>query len=47
MSKKKKENKNKKKKALHIGGVSKCKPLPPEPPKDREIHISGKSRHKR
>ena len=23
------------------------KPLPPPPPKDREIHISGKSRHKR
>jgi len=28
-------------------GVSKCNPLPPQPPKDREIHISGKSRHKR
>ena len=23
------------------------KPLPPPPPKDREIHISGKSRNKR
>mgnify|MGYP003653657323 CR=1 FL=1 len=30
-----------------LGSVSKCKPLPPEPPKDREIHISGESRHKR
>ena len=27
--------------------VSKNKPLPPPPPKDREIHISGKSRHKK
>ena len=26
-------------------GVSKNKPLPPPPPKDREIHISGKSKH--
>ena len=23
------------------------KPLPPLPPRDREVHISGKSRHKR
>ncbi len=27
--------------------VSKNKPLPPPPPKDREIHISGKSRYKK
>ena len=30
-----------------LGSVSKNKPLPPPPPKDREIHISGESRHKR
>jgi len=30
-----------------LHNVSKNKPLPPPPPKDREIHISGKSRHKR
>jgi hypothetical protein len=34
-------------KKLNIADVSKRKPLPPEPPKDREVHISGKSRHKR
>jgi hypothetical protein len=45
MSKKKKNRKSEK--ALHIADVSKRKPLPPEPPKDREVHISGKSRHKR
>ena len=28
-------------------GVSKNKPLPPPPPKDREIHISGESRRKK
>jgi len=32
---------------LDLFSVSKNKPLPPPPPKDREIHISGKSRHKR
>ncbi len=44
MSKKKKNKKSKK--ALHIGDVSKCKHLPPEPPKDREVHLFGFSRHK-
>lgn len=32
---------------LDIPVVSKCKPSPPEPPKDREIHLFGFSRHKR
>ena len=27
--------------------VSKRKPLPPKPPKDREVHLGGFSRHKR
>ena len=31
---------------LILHSVRKNKPLPPPPPKDREIHISGKSRHK-
>lgn len=29
-----------------LDSFSKNKPLPPPPPKDREIHISGKSRRK-
>jgi|VirMetMinimDraft_7_1064189.scaffolds.fasta_scaffold274373_2 hypothetical protein len=45
MSKKKKSKKNDK--ALHIADVSKRNPSPPEPPKDREIHLFGFSRHKR
>ena len=32
---------------VKINSLSKCNTLPPQPPKDREIHISGKSRHKR
>jgi hypothetical protein len=31
-------------KTSHITDVN--KPLPPEPPKDREIHLGGFSRHK-
>lgn len=27
--------------------VSKRKPEPPKPPKDREVHLGGFSRHKR
>ena len=32
---------------LDIPVVSKCKPEPPKPPKDREVHLGGFSRHKR
>jgi hypothetical protein len=30
---------------LVVPDVGKYNPLPPKPPKDREIHISGKSRY--
>ena len=33
--------------ALNIPVVSKRKPEPPKPPKDREVHLGGFSRHKR
>jgi len=32
---------------LDIPVVSKRKPEPPKPPKDREVHLGGFSRHKR
>ena len=35
------------KQALNIPVVSKRKPDPPKPPKDREIDLGGFSRHKR
>jgi hypothetical protein len=41
-------SKNKKsEKVLLIDDIKKRKPLPPEPPKDREVHLFGFSRHKR
>ena len=37
----------KKKRKKNDKDVSKRNPSPPEPPKDREIHLFGFSRHKR
>ena len=45
-----KNNKSKLKKQqelLDIPVVSKRKPEPPKPPKDREVHLGGFSRYKR
>jgi hypothetical protein len=35
------------KKQCNIKDVSKCKPEPPTPPKGREVHLGGFSRHKK